>query len=296
MSQYLNNIAVTQFDTMTKHDYQAMGTLRGTFRQRLNVQGDKVTFNRMGTGQASERTAPSSDVISMNVDHNKVEVTLKDYEASEYTDIFKQKEVLPDEVSELSKTIKGAIGRRRDQLCINALAAGTFDNDWNAGNGGLVGTNVGGTSTGMNVDKLLAVKEWFDDAEVPDEGRHIAMNSNGFKSLLGETQVTSSDYNTVQALVRGEINTYLGFTFHKIGKRKEGGLPHDGAGTYPVTGDVVDAFAWQKDAMGEAVGIEMQTSVDWVASKKSHLSSGDFKGNAVIIDNVGVVKVNYTMV
>ena len=112
---------------------------------------------------------------------------------------------------------------------------------------------------------------------------------------MGETQITSSDYNTVQALVRGEIDTYLGFKFIRIGKRAEGGLPHDGAGTYPVAGDVVDGFAWQRDAVGEAIGIDMQTSVDWVASKKSYLSSGDYKGNAVIIDEVGCVKVQYTV-
>lgn len=271
-----------------------MGTLRGCFRQRNNVEGSKVTFNKMGKGQASERTAPSSDVIAMNVDHSKVEVTLKDWEASEYTDIFKQKEVLPDEVSELSMTIKGAIGRRRDQLAIDALAAGTYNSA--AGNGATVLTSVGGAGTGMNITKLLAVKEWMDDNEVPDEGRYIALNANGFKTLLGETAITSSDYNTVQALVRGEINTFLGFTFMRIGKRVEGGLPHGGAGTYPTTGDVVDGFAWQRDAVGEAIGIDMQTSVDWVASKKSYLSSGDYKGNAVIIDEVGCVKVQYTMI
>jgi len=294
MSQFLNAIAATQFDTMTKHDYQSMGVLRGTMRQRNNVKGSKATFNKMGKGEANERTAPSSDVIAMNVDHNIVEVTLKDYEASEYTDIFKQAEVLPDEVTELSTTIKGAIGRRRDQLCIDALAAGTYNSA--AGNGATVLTSVGGAASGMNITKLLAIKEWMDDNEVPDEGRHIALNANGFKTLLGETQITSSDYNTVQALVRGEINTFLGFTFVRIGKRAEGGLPHDGAGTYPTTGDVVDGFAWQRDAVGEAIGIDMQTSVEWVPQKKSHLSSGDYKGNAVIIDEVGCVKVQYTVI
>ena len=279
---------------MTKHDYQSMGVLRGTMRQRNNVKGSKATFNKMGKGEANERTAPSSDVIAMNVDHNIVEVTLKDYEASEYTDIFKQAEVLPDEVTELSTTIKGAIGRRRDQLCIDALAAGTYNSA--AGNGATVLTSVGGAASGMNITKLLAIKEWMDDNEVPDEGRHIALNANGFKTLLGETQITSSDYNTVQALVRGEINTFLGFTFVRIGKRAEGGLPHDGAGTYPTTGDVVDGFAWQRDAVGEAIGIDMQTSVEWVPQKKSHLSSGDYKGNAVIIDEVGIVKVQYTII
>lgn len=295
MSQYLNQIAVTQFDTMTKHDYQSMGVLRGAFRQRNNVVGSKATFNRMGKGQASERTAPSSDVIAMNVDHNKVEVTLKDWEASEYTDIFKQKEVLPDEVAELSNTIKGAIGRRRDQQAIDAMNALTFSATPSATEGYLVGTDVGGAGTNMNLDKLLAIKAWMDRKAIPKEGRCIALHPEGMSGLLNTTQVTSSDYNTVQALVRGEINTFLGFTFYDIPDMVEGGLPHGGAGTFPVSGDVVDGFAWHRDAVGEAIGIEMNTSVDWIAHKKSYLSSGDFKGNAVVIDNTGVIKVQYTI-
>lgn len=295
MSQYLNKIAVTQFDTMTKQDYQSMGVLRGCFRIRNGVKGEKATFNRMGKGQANERTAPSSDVISMNVDHNKVECTLTDWEASEYTDIFKQKEVLPDEVSELSTTIKGAIGRRRDQIAINALNAETYAASPTTGQGKLVGTDVGGTGTNMNIDKLLAIKAYMDRKAIPKEGRYIAIHPEGMTGLLNETQVTSSDYNTVQALVRGEINTFLGFTFIDVPDMEEGGLPHNGTGVFPTTGDVVSGFAWHKDSVGEAVGIEMQTSVDWVPHKKSYLSSGDFKGGAVVIDVTGVIKVQYTI-
>lgn len=295
MSQYLNQIAVTQFDAMTKHDYQSMGVLRGAFRQRTNVTGEKATFNRMGKGQATQRTAASSDVIAMNVDHNKVETTLTDWEAPEYTDIFKQKEVLPDEVSELSETIKGAIGRRRDQLCIDAMNALTFSATPSATEGYLVGTAVGGAASNMNIDKLLAIKAWMDRKAVPKEGRCIAIHPEGMSGLLAETQITSADFNSVQALVRGEINTFLGFTFYEIPDNPEGGLPHGGAGTFPVAGDLVDGFAWHKDAVGEAIGIDMQTSVDWVPQKQSYLSIGIFKGSSVVIDNEGVIKVQYTI-
>ena len=295
MSQYLNQIAVTQFDTMTKHDYQAEGVLRGLFRQRPNVTGSKITFNKMGKGMANKRTAPSSDVIAMNVDHNKVECNLEDWEASEYTDIFKQKEVLPDEVSELAYTIKSAIGRRRDQIAIDALSAGDYSATPSATQGMLIGTDIGGTSTNMNLEKLLAIKAYMDRKSIPKDGRCIAVHSDGLTGLLNETKTTSSDYNTVQALVRGEIDTFLGFKFVYIPDMEEGGLSHNGSGTYPVAGDVVDGFAFHKVAVGEAIGIEMQTAVDWIPNKKSYLSSGDFKGGAVIIDNTAVVKIQYTI-
>ena len=288
MSQYLNAIAVTQFDTMTKHDYQSYGVLRGTVRVRNNVVGNKATFNKMGKGSATQRTAPSSDAIAMNVGHSYVEATLTDWEANDYSDIFAQKEVLIDEVQELAGTIRGAIGRRRDQILIDAMTAGSF--------AATVPTTTGGAATGMNLAKLLAIKETFDDNEVPEEGRYIALTSNGFKNLLNEEKLTSADYATVQALVRGEINTFLGFNFKRIGKRTEGGLPHGGSGKYATTGDVQDAFAWHKDAIGEAIGIEMKTGVDWVPHKKSYLASGDFKGGAVKIDTNGIIKVQYTVI
>jgi len=83
MSRYLNEVAVTQFDTATKHDYQSMGALRGCFRTRTGVTGDKATFNSMGKGMAHRRGAPSSDVVPMGVEHGYETANLLDYEAPE---------------------------------------------------------------------------------------------------------------------------------------------------------------------------------------------------------------------
>ena len=84
MSRYLNNVAVTAFDTATKHEYQSMGALRGCFRTRTGVTGEKATFNKMGAGVAHERGAPSSDVIPMGVGHTYEECDLTDWEAPEF--------------------------------------------------------------------------------------------------------------------------------------------------------------------------------------------------------------------
>jgi hypothetical protein len=262
-------------------------TLAGTTTERKGVVGSEYKFRKMGKGQATKRTAPSADAIPMNVDHSLVTCTLEDWDANEYTDIFNSAEVNFDEVKELGMTIAGALGRRDDQLKINAMSTGTYNATPVVDtSGGLVGTDIGGAGTNLNVAKLRRIKKYMDDNEVPMEGRHITVSPSGLEGLLGETQVTSADYNSVKALVQGDVDTFLGFKFHVIGIRSEGGLPKSGA--------VRDGFAYHESAIGYANGIDMTTSVDWIPVKKSWLSAGNLKAGCVIRDINGIVKYQAT--
>ena len=48
------------------------------------------------------------------------------------------------------------------------------------------------------------------DKDIP---LYCAVSAEELDDLLGTTQVTSSDYNTVKALVQGDIDTFMGFKF-----------------------------------------------------------------------------------
>ena len=286
MSRELSSVAMTQFDTEVKHAYQTMSaTLAGTTTERKGVVGNEYNFRKMGKGIAKKRTAPSADAIPMNVDHSLIPCTLEDWDAPEYTDIFNAQDVNFDEVKELGMTVAGALGRRDDQIKIDAMDAGTYSATPVQGtSGGLVGVDVGGTATNLSVAKLRRAKKFLDDNEVPDEGRHIAVTPSGLESMLGETQVTSADYNSVKALVNGDVNTFLGFKFHRIGIRGEGGLTIDG-------NNVRDCYAWHESAIGYANGIDITTKVDWSTDKDSWKSTGYLKAGAVIRDIDGIVKI-----
>ena len=286
MSRELSSVAVTQFDTETKHAFQSMGVLNGTTTERNGVDGNTYKFRKMGKGLAKQRTAPSADAVPMNVDHSLITCTLGDWDAPEYTDIFNAKDVNFDEVKELGMTIAGALGRRDDQIKLDAMAAGTFSATPAATEGYLVGTAIGGADTNLNVAKLRKIKKFMDGEEVPSEGRHIAVSASGIEGLLGETQVTSADYNSVKALVQGEVDTFLGFKFHVIGDRDEGGLS--------ITASLRDGYAWQETAIGCAKGIDVTTRVDWSTDKDSWKSTGYLKAGAVIRDIRGVVKYQAT--
>jgi hypothetical protein len=147
-----------------------------------------------------------------------------------------------------------------------------------------VSNDIGGSDTNMNVAKLREAKKLLDKNNVPPEGRNIILHANGLASLLSETAVTSSDFNTVKALVAGEINTFLGFTFHILGDRSEGGLAVDAS---------LDrtCFAFHKDAIGYAEAIAPRTEINYIPEKTSFLVNSLFSAGAINIDDEGIVKI-----
>lgn len=275
MAASLSNAFVTLFDAEVKQAFQAKSQLRGLTRMRTGVEGSTAKFPKLGSGVAMQRV-PQTDVVPLNATWSTVTATLSDWIAPEYSDIFNQAKVNFDERRELVTLVSNAIGRRMDQVILDALAATstTFS----------VSNDIGTTDSNMNVAKLREAKKFLDAANVPAEGRVCIMHANGLSGLLADTTATSSDYNSVKALVSGEINTYLGFNIITIGDRAEGGLSRDGS---------LDrtCFAFHKDAIGYAEGIAPKTEINYIPEKTSWLVAAMFSAGAVEIEKEGVVKI-----
>jgi len=123
----------------------------------------------------------------------------------------------------------------------------------------------------------------MDKNNVPPQDRHMVIHANSLAALLSETETTSADYNTVRALVSGELNTFLGFKFHVLGDRTEGGLSVDGSLDRQL-------FVFHKDAIGYAEGIAPRTEINYVPEKTSFLVNTILSATAVAIDNEGIVE------
>jgi len=274
MAVQISNAFVTLFDSEVKQAYQGQRLLTGVTRERTNVEGSTVKFPKIGKGTATIRV-PQTDVTPLNVSYSQVTATMEDYIAAEYSDIFNQQKVNFNERQELVQVVSGAIGRRMDQVILDALAAGSTSNT--------VSNDIGGTDSNLNVAKLREAKRLLDQDNVPMDGRAILVHANSLTALLGETEVTSSDFNSVRALVTGELNTFLGFRFITFGDRDEGGLPVDGSSDRTL-------YAFHRDAVGMAIGMNMSTRVDYIAEKTSFLVASMFSAGSVLIDGEGLVK------
>ncbi len=278
MSKTLSSVAVTEFDSMVKQAYQGMGMLKPAVTQRNNVIGDTYKFRRMGKGLANQKS--TSDLVTpMDVTHEFKTATLTNWNAPEYTDMFDAKDVNFDEKQELANTIAGALGRRCDQLVIDAMDASTPLTS-------TVGTAVGGAGTNLNMAKIIKAQVELRNQGVPNTELFAAVNALGLSGLLNDTTATSVDFQAVKALVSGEIDTLVGFKFIILEDRTEGGLT--------VAANVVDSWFFQRPAVGLAIGIDMKTEVNWIAERTSWLCNGALKAGAVVRDEGGLVKVQYT--
>ena len=276
MAVGISNAFVQLFDAEVKQAYQASRALAGVTRERSNVEGNQVKFPKIGKGTATVRV-PQTDVTPLNVSYSQVTASMSDYIAAEYSDIFHQAKVNFDERRELVQVVGNAIGRRMDQLVIDALNA--------ASSPSTVATSVGGAGTNMNLAKLLAAKKALDAKNVPAEGRCMLIHANGLSALLDETELTSSDFATVKALSMGEIDTFLGFKFIMLGDRDEGGLPLPSTRTN---------FAFHRDAIGLGISMNQKSEINYVPEKTSFLVSSMFSAGAVAIDDEGIVHISST--
>lgn len=273
MSKNLSAVAVIEFDSMVKHAYQGMGLLKGAVTCRNNVVGDTYKFRRMGKGLANQKS--TSDLVTpMDVGHEFKTATLSNWNAPEYTDIFDAAEVNFDEKQELASTIAGALGRRSDQLVIDAMDASTP-----------LTTAIAEGGTNLTMAKVIGAQVALRDQGVPNTELFAAIDAQGLGGLLNDETATSADYQAIKALVSGEINTLCGFQFIVIETRNEGGLT--------VASDIVDSWFFQRPAVGLAIGIDMKTEINWIPERTAWLTNGMLKAGSVVRDEGGLVKVQY---
>lgn len=268
----------TEFDPLVKQAYQGGALLMGKVRTRANAGAKTYSFPKIGKGIASLRI-PQTDVVPMNVTETAITCTLVDWDASDYSAVEDLDKLAFDEKRELAMSVGKAIGRRLDQIIINAMDASAFTTQ--------VGINIGGTSTSLNIEKIMRAKRLLDANGVPAEDRVMVINAAALENALLETEIGSSDFNVVKSLALGQLNKFAGFEFIMIEDRaNEGGLP--------ISSTTRNCFAFHKDAVGLAMNGAPRSSVDWIPEKKSWLITSGVSAGAVTIDTDGVLDVLVT--
>jgi hypothetical protein len=119
------------------------------------------------------------------------------------------------------------------------------------------GTGTG--NSGLTISKLIEAKVFLDGQEAgvdPDEPRYIACTSRQIGNLLATTETTSADYNNVKALVEGNIDKFMGFSFIRTER-----LPLASAG-------VRKTFAWVQSGVGLGVGADITARISERSDKR----------------------------
>lgn len=278
MATTISPAFITLFEAEVHQAYQATAQLRNVCRTRSGVEGSTVKFPKLAAGTASVRT-PSTDVTPVSAVFSSVTATMTDYVAAEYSDVFNQAKVNFDERQELAQMVGAAIGRREDQIILDALTAATPA----ATIANTIQTTGSGASD-LNIGKLIAAKKTLDKNNVPTSDRHVIIHANSLASLLGDERAVSADYQSILALSRGDVNSLLGFNVHMIGDRDEGGLAIDGSSDRTL-------FAFHKDSLGLGIGIPPKIEINYVPEKTSWLVTAMYSAGAISVDGNGQVDI-----
>lgn len=278
---------LTQFDTRVRNEYQFEGKLQyGMFYTRMG-NAETFKFNKQGIVYSHEHISNSPLVLG-TVDKSVVDVKVKFYDVSLTVDPVEQKQINYSEEQYLINSAKLAMARRRDVVILDAITATTTTN--------VVPKDVSGVDAGLTLEALQETAAIMDDASIPEEGRVMVVNPRQLHNLMKNVKTTSSDYNTVKALVNGQIDSFYGFKFIKVPKFQV--TPGIDAGI-PVDSVNDETFAYAFVASGNEscpVAVAVNTDINFQTDKLPHMGFstliyGLLGLGAKIIDEKGLVKV-----
>lgn len=182
------------------------------------VNGEFGYFDQIGATAAIERVSRHSDSPLVNTPHSRRQVTMRDFEWGDLIDNPDKVKLLVDPSSTYLQSAMWALGRKVDDVLIDAALGSAKTGKAGATSVPLpAGQKIAVSASGLTLTKLLSAKEILDKADVdPDDPRYIAVASKQISDLLNTTEIKSSDYNTVKALAQGEIDSFLGFKFIRL--------------------------------------------------------------------------------
>ncbi len=182
-----------------------------------NVKG-KV-FYQDQIGKWSMETKAGRNVQTPNNDPTLARrmATMVDYHDNRLLDRGDELRMLSDPRSAYTIAAAQSLARQIDTV-IGAAIVGTAYYGETGTSSITLGTDaisgishIAGTPATLTFARVRSAKRILDQEDVEMEDRFFVVNPHGLEDLLGESTATSADYNAVKALIRGEIDTWMGF-------------------------------------------------------------------------------------
>jgi len=274
MSTEITTAFVQQYRSEVMMLTQQKGSrLQGAVRNETQ-NGVSQFFDRIGSVAAQLKVSRHSDTPQIDTPHSRRMVTLADYEWADLIDKEDLRRLLMDPAGPYAMAAAWAMGRAKDDVIIAAADGSAYGGVAGAtavpiGTAQQYAANDAAAVSALNVRSLRAAKYKLDAADVdPSLKRHAAINAYALQSLLGETAVTSSDFNSVKALVQGELNTFLGFEFHHSERLLTQSDALSGSGTTGAVGSgtsLVNSrrlLFWAQDGLLLSTAADIVTEID----------------------------------
>lgn len=220
MSDQITTAFVKQYHGTIEFLLQQKGARLIPYVRNESQNSEEQFWEQIGPTEALEITTRHGDSPQVNTPHDRRRVTLKFFDWGDFIDQIDKVRMLIDPANPYSQNAAYALGRKQDDIIIAAL----FGTAFTGKEGGTavtfpagqqIAATFGGADSGLTITKLIEAQRLLRAAEVDldMEQACIAVGAKQLANLLGTTQVTSADYNSVKALVQGQLDTFMGFKF-----------------------------------------------------------------------------------
>lgn len=186
--------------------------LRPAVTVETGVVGEENFVDQLAPDVATKRTTRHADTPITPADHRRRKVILYDYEVAKLLDKQDKLKLLADPNSKYVINGANALGRAMDDEIITALGGTAYTGK--TGSTSVVlpsAQKIAVASSGLTFAKVLNAAEILNDNDVDEDDRFFVYTSKQLTNLLNTTQATSSDYVAIKALMKGEIDVWMGF-------------------------------------------------------------------------------------
>lgn len=271
MSQQIEVNRSQMYSTSVYHLVQQKESkLSGAVRNET-LKGKRGFYDAIGPVTAVKRQGRHSATPQMDTPHVRRSVTTADYEWSDRVDDQDKLRMIWDPTSYYVQAAAMAFNRAKDAVIRDAFDAVALTGQEGTTQVALPTSRMIAASTGsahsvLNVNTLRKIKYMFDKLDI-DEQIYMAVDAMDIQNLLKEVEVTSADYNTVKALVNGQVDSFMGIKFitYNALQLESEIIKFNNAGAYDAGGTSAQnyrkCFAWVQSGMLMATSENVTTKI-----------------------------------
>jgi hypothetical protein len=254
-----------------------------------DLTGEKKFFERVGTTVAVRKTGRNMDSPIIETPFTRRAIIPQDWHWGDMIDSMQKLKTLIDPTSAIVSAGGMALGRTIDDIIIEAMTGNAYSGQDGTTPVALPSTqkvaitvgNGGSGNVGLNVSKLIATKSLFGKADIdtddPENKLYFGVSQAQVDELLAQTEIKSSDYNTIKALVEGKVSTFMGFEFVRSER-------------FAWASNIRSCPAWCKSGVKLAMPKDITTEVakradksfNWYAYASMSLASGRIEETKVV--------------
>ena len=246
MSTQITTAFVRQWERGITHGAeQKVSRFRNKVRFVRIASGDRAYIDQLGSVTAQPATTRHGDTPLTDTPHSRRQVTLTPYKHADLVDKADQIRTLNDPTGAYNVSFQRAFGRAMDDVIIAAAFATSNTGVDGSSTAAFDTTNFQIAATGvLTVAQLTEANRILRENENdPDDGFFFSCSQRQIEDMLNDTLATSKDYNSMQRLMTGDFDQFMGFTW----------VPSE---RLDLVGADRRCIAWAKNSLALAIGEE----------------------------------------